>query len=101
MTEKASSGSSGGIGMAGALTLIFITLKLVGAQPVASWPWVWVLSPIWISICIALFLVLVIVAIKSIQDAHASRAAMREIEERQEWESRNTDSQSKGQDSNE
>ncbi len=36
------------------LTLIFVVLKLTGA---VSWPWVWVLSPLWISLafCVAAF----------------------------------------------
>jgi hypothetical protein len=38
--------SSGGIGFGGLLTIVFITLKLTG---VIDWPWLWVLSPIWIS----------------------------------------------------
>ncbi len=43
------SSSSGGIGITGALTLIFIVLKLVPGNPVNDWSWWWVLSPIWIS----------------------------------------------------
>jgi hypothetical protein len=39
--------ASGGIGFAGLLTIAFIILKLCG---VITWKWVWVLSPIWISI---------------------------------------------------
>lgn len=39
--------ASGGIGFAGLLTIAFIVLKLCG---VITWKWVWVLSPIWISI---------------------------------------------------
>jgi hypothetical protein len=35
-----------GIGFAGLLTIVFITLKLTG---VIEWGWVWVLSPLWIS----------------------------------------------------
>lgn len=38
-----------GIGIADVLTLILIVLKLVG---VINWSWVWVLSPVWISIII-------------------------------------------------
>ena len=34
----------GGMGFLAVLTLIFITLKLVG---VIEWPWLWVLAPIW------------------------------------------------------
>lgn len=36
---------SGGIGFVGVLTAIFIGLKLAN---VIDWPWIWVLSPIWI-----------------------------------------------------
>lgn len=47
-----SSSSSSGIGFPGLLTVLFIGLKLTGN---ITWPWVWVLSPLWISF--ALFLV--------------------------------------------
>ena len=46
MSNNTSSGSSGGIGFAGALTILFVALKLTG---VIDWSWWWVLSPIWIS----------------------------------------------------
>lgn len=39
--------ASGGIGFAGLLTIAFIVLKLCG---VITWKWIWVFSPIWISI---------------------------------------------------
>ena len=45
MNDNRTAGTSGGIGIAGILTIIFVVLKLVG---VISWPWIWVLSPIWI-----------------------------------------------------
>lgn len=48
-----SSSSSGGIGFAGLLTIVFITLKLTG---VIAWSWLWVLSPIWISIALVLLI---------------------------------------------
>lgn len=44
-----------GIGFAGALTLIFIVLKLCG---VIEWGWLWVLSPIWITILIVIVAVI-------------------------------------------
>ena len=47
MRNSNNSNSTGGIGFVGGLTLIFITLKLIG---IISWSWAWVLSPIWISI---------------------------------------------------
>ena len=48
MTSSSSS-SSGGIGFSGLLTVVFIALKLTGN---IAWPWVWVLSPLWISFLI-------------------------------------------------
>lgn len=50
------------IGFAGLLTIAFIALKLTG---LISWPWVWVLSPLWIWYCIVIlvFAITVFVAI--------------------------------------
>ncbi len=45
-TMSSSSSSSGGVGFSGLLTVVFIALKLTGN---ITWPWVWVLSPLWIS----------------------------------------------------
>jgi hypothetical protein len=42
--------ANGGIGFIGALTLVFIVLKLC---KVITWSWLWVLSPIWISVGLA------------------------------------------------
>ena len=42
-----SSGSGGSIGLFGAVFLIFLVLKLVGVEPVGSWSWWWVTSPLW------------------------------------------------------
>ena len=47
--------TSGGIGFAGALTLLFIGLKLAG---IINWSWLWVLSPIWIPFLLFIFIVL-------------------------------------------
>ena len=49
-----------GIGFVDALTLLFIALKLCG---VITWSWVWVLSPIWISILIVVSLALLILMV--------------------------------------
>ena len=35
------------LGLADILTIIFVVLKLIG---VIEWSWIWVLSPIWISV---------------------------------------------------
>jgi small Trp-rich protein len=55
--EKTSGSSSGGIGFMGALALVIITLKLLPIEPVASWSWVWVLSPLWIGLALLLFVI--------------------------------------------
>jgi hypothetical protein len=59
MSSSSSSSSSGGIGFTGLLTVLFIGLKLTGH---ITWPWIWVLSPLWISALIGLT-ILAIVAI--------------------------------------
>jgi len=43
--------SSGGIGLAGILTIIFVIAKLTGY---ISWSWWWVVCPLWISMAIGL-----------------------------------------------
>jgi hypothetical protein len=48
-----SSSSSGGIGFAGLLTILFIGLKL---GKVIAWSWWWVLSPLWISAILAVLI---------------------------------------------
>lgn len=63
--ETSSSSSSGGIGFLGLLTIVFITLKLLG---VIKWSWLWVLSPLWLGygiifgILAIIFLVVLIIA---------------------------------------
>ena len=48
------SNRSGGIDFIGLLTIAFIVLKLLG---VITWSWVWVLSPIWITLVLVLIAV--------------------------------------------
>ena len=63
--SESSSSSSSGIGFTGLLTIVFITLKLTGH---ITWPWVWVLSPLWIGaalILVGFLLVLVFTALFS------------------------------------
>lgn len=59
MNEHKSSGG-GGIGFTGLLTIVFITLKLMG---VIDWSWGWVLSPLWIGAAIGVVLIGVLVAV--------------------------------------
>lgn len=50
------------IGFCGALTLLFIALKLCGT---ITWSWLWVLSPLWIGLSV-FFVVLAVFSIVSI-----------------------------------
>lgn len=63
------SATSGGISFAGALTLLFIGLRLSG---VIDWPWVWVLAPLWISavvvLVLGLFVILGVVLARRVSD---------------------------------
>jgi hypothetical protein len=52
-----SSSSSSGISFPGALTVLFVGLKLTN---VITWSWWWVLSPIWISALFVLTIILII-----------------------------------------
>ena len=54
-----------GLGFIEALTLLFIGLKLTGH---ITWKWLWVLSPMWITLSIAFVLALLIVAIDAVRD---------------------------------
>ena len=60
MNDVSFNTTGGGIGFVGLLTIVFITLKLLG---VITWSWVWVLSPIWISLAIGLIVILIILVI--------------------------------------
>jgi hypothetical protein len=55
-----SSSSSGGIGFAGLLTIVFIVLKLLHK---IAWSWVWVLSPAWISAALAVSILLIVLGV--------------------------------------
>lgn len=43
----------GGLGVVSVLTIVVIALKLSG---VIQWHWVWVLSPVWITVAIAVII---------------------------------------------
>jgi hypothetical protein len=49
-----------GIGFPSLLTVLFIGLKLTGH---ITWPWVWVLSPLWISALIGLTILAIVLII--------------------------------------
>ena len=60
MNDVSSNTTGGGIGFVGLLTIVFITLKLLG---VITWSWVWVLAPLWISLAIGIIAIPVILVI--------------------------------------
>ena len=49
---------SSGLGILDVLLVVFIVLKLIG---VIDWGWLWVLSPLWISILIVLVMIIIAV----------------------------------------
>ena len=55
-SSSSNSSSSGGIGFCGMLTILFIAFKLLG---VITWGWLWVLSPIWITLVLVLIAVFI------------------------------------------
>lgn len=59
VTAKA---NASGISFCGLLTIVFIVLKLTGF---ISWPWVWVLAPLWLSwvIVIAIIVIAIVIAL--------------------------------------
>jgi hypothetical protein len=56
--------SGNGVGFLGLLAIVFITLKLVKT---IDWPWIWVVSPVWIPLAIGLTSCLVYVVYKLIE----------------------------------
>lgn len=69
------------IGFTGLLALLFIGLKLTGF---ISWPWLWVLCPLWIPVLIAMTLLAVagtIVLYQSVVGRHRFRQRARRREQ--------------------
>jgi hypothetical protein len=54
--SSSSESSSGGIGFPGLLTVLFVGLKLTN---VIAWPWLWVLSPLWIPLLLLMVILIV------------------------------------------
>lgn len=57
-----SNSKSNGVSFSSLLTIVFIVLKLTD---VIDWSWVWVLSPVWISILLGLILMLFILILNN------------------------------------
>ena len=54
-----SSSKSGGIGCLTVIGIVFVLLKILAVEPVASWSWLWVLCPFWAPIAIAIAIVII------------------------------------------
>lgn len=65
-----SSGSNGGIGFAGLLTILFIGLKLTHY---IDWSWWWVLSPLWIAVLLVVGISAAVFAVAVIRDGRSRR----------------------------
>ena len=72
--NRNNSGTAGGIGFCGLLTIAFIILKLTG---VISWSWLWVLAPIWIPAAIVIAVLLVVLIVVLVKEG------VKQTEERQ------------------
>ena len=55
----------GGVDFVDALTLLFIGLKLTGT---IDWSWLWVLSPMWISLAVAIVLALAVYILEAVKE---------------------------------
>jgi hypothetical protein len=60
-----SSSSSGGVGLASLLTVLFVGLKLTH---VIDWSWWWVLSPLWISAGVGIVVVAGLLLVLAVTD---------------------------------
>ena len=58
------------VSLFGLLAVLFIGLKLAGVGAIATWSWLWVLSPLWLplvaGILIFVFIVLPIMALRAV-----------------------------------
>lgn len=58
MSKDSKGTAGGGLGLSGVLLVVFIVLKLC---KVITWSWVWVLSPLWISLILWGIILLIII----------------------------------------
>lgn len=55
--------TSGGIGISGFLTIIFVIAKILG---LVTWSWWWVLSPLWISALLGISILVVVFGVAAL-----------------------------------
>lgn len=74
---------NGGIGFVGLLAIAFIVLKLMG---IINWSWLWVLSPIWITI--AFYLLIILVPLIFCGVLHIARKIRRRAKQKQRFKNK-------------
>ena len=50
------------------VTVVLILAKIFEVAPVASWSWLWVLSPIWVPVILVVFGILIWAAFKAVTE---------------------------------
>ena len=68
--SNSNSTASSGMGLSGWLTVLFVGLKLTGH---ITWPWIWVVSPLWITLSILLAILVILLILKAVFDALDNR----------------------------
>lgn len=63
MSDNKTVVKSGGIGFLGALTILFIALKLTNY---ISWSWWWVLAPLWVPSAVVLSVLVIMLVIAGV-----------------------------------
>lgn len=66
--------SSGGIGLAGVLLVVFVILKLVG---VINWSWWWVTAPLWGSVALLFLVVALVLGVAAIASLLGAKLTIR------------------------
>ena len=70
MRNTQQNAASGGLGIAEALTIVFLVLKACG---VIDWSWVWVLSPIWITLALVALMIVCALVVDVIRERKSLR----------------------------
>ena len=73
MSEKSTS-YNGGVGVMGLLGVVFVTMKLIGIEPVASWSWWWVTAPFWGGIALVLVIICIVLLVAVVAAALAGKS---------------------------
>lgn len=78
-------GSSGGAGVVTIALVVLVTLKLAEVEPVASWSWLWVVSPLWMALSLAACVFVLGATMIGIGSAFSRVSSWREKRQRRKW----------------